>query len=274
MKVKFTNKKLKIEFSKIISKTLAVYSFILTVVTINQIERIVILGAFVVFLAIKFLRLWYLANKRIQKKFKINETDVIIKYGNIFEQPGVKVIAFNEYFDTQVDDRLISSNSLNGIFINQYSKGRLYIDKKINEEIGLKKNIIEENVNRIYGGKTIKYKLGSICPIDDYFILAFSHFNDDNRAYISGEDYFSCLMHMWNEIDRYYSGRPIYITLLGSGITRFNDIRIKPQELLNYMLITFKASKIKYDAKSSLTIILNEKFIDEINLYDLDLKED
>lgn len=76
-------------------------------------------------------------------------------------------------------------------------------------------------------------------------------------------------MHMWNELDRYYAGRPISITLLGSGITRFNNTEIHPQELLKYIIMTYKASKVKYNNTSSLTIVLSEKLREEINLYDI-----
>ena len=76
-------------------------------------------------------------------------------------------------------------------------------------------------------------------------------------------------MHMWSEIDKYYSGKPVSLTLLGSGITRFNNAEITAQELLKYLVMTFKASKVKFNNTSSLTIVLNEKIKDEINLYDI-----
>lgn len=269
MKVKFCNQKLWRGFIKIVSVVTSILSFLLTVVDIKQRTRLIISAIVFAVLAIVFLIMWYLANKKVEQKLKINATDVIIKYGDIFEQSGVKVIAFNEYFDTQVDDNVIAANSFNGIFINQYSLGASNIDRVIQEEVRLRKNVIEENVHRPYGGKTTRYKLGSICPIDEYFLLAFTHFDDENKAYISVEEYISCLMHMWNELDRYYAGRPISITLLGSGITRFNNTEIRPQELIKYIVMTYKASKVKYNNTSSLTIVLSEKVREEINLYDI-----
>ena len=269
MKVKIYNKRLWSGFIKIVSVLTTALSFVLTIVDVEQKTRIVISTILLGILIIIFLIKWCLANKKEEQKLKINATDVIIKYGDIFTQPGVKVIAFNEYFDTKVDDKIIASNSLNGVFLNQYSGGGSVIDNVIVEEVRLRKNIVEENVYRPYGGKTTRYKLGSICPIDDYFLVAFTHFDDDNKAYISVEDYISCLMHMWNEIDRYYAGRPISITLLGGGITRFNDTELQPQELLNYIVMTYKASKVKYNHTSSLTIVLNDRVRDEINLYDI-----
>ena len=76
-------------------------------------------------------------------------------------------------------------------------------------------------------------------------------------------------MRMWNELDKYYAGRPISVTLLGSGITRFNSNEIAPQDLLNYIVMTFKASKVKFNNTSSLSIVLDKHVRDEINLYDI-----
>lgn len=45
---------------------------------------------------------------------------VNIRKGDIFKANGWKVIAFNEYFDTQVDDVIIAHNTLNGKFIDNY----------------------------------------------------------------------------------------------------------------------------------------------------------
>ncbi len=51
----------------------------------------------------------------------INGMDIDIVVGDLFATDGVKVIPFDEYFDIQVDDKVISRNSLNGIFIKRYA---------------------------------------------------------------------------------------------------------------------------------------------------------
>ena len=55
----------------------------------------------------------------------INGMDVDIVVDDLFCTEGVKVIPFNEYFDIKVDDRVISKNSLNGIFIEMCIRDRL-----------------------------------------------------------------------------------------------------------------------------------------------------
>lgn len=269
MKVEICNKKLWAHFIKIVSAVVAVLSLVLTVVDVDQKFRLIISAVFLAILVIIFLILWYRANQADERKLEVNSTNVTIKYGDLFAENGIKVIAFNEYFDTQVDNKVIAESSLNGIFINKYSDGHSTIDAAIDNEMRLRKKVIEGNVHRPNGGKSIKYKLGSICPYDEFFLLAFSHFDDNNKAYISVEDYISCLMHMWNELDAFYAGRPIVLPLLGSGITRFKNMDTAPQELLRYILITFKASKVKFNNTSSLTIVLNDKIRDDINLFDI-----
>ena len=58
------------------------------------------------------------ANKQIT--LKIRGIDVVIKEGDIFQEKHWKLIPFNEYFDTRVDDIIIAHNSLNGVFITNY----------------------------------------------------------------------------------------------------------------------------------------------------------
>jgi hypothetical protein len=55
----------------------------------------------------------------------IDGSTVNIKCGDIFNENGLKVITFNEYFDTQINEKIISSRSLNGIFINKFFKNKV-----------------------------------------------------------------------------------------------------------------------------------------------------
>lgn len=268
-KIKITNKKLWANYTKPVSISAGIISFILAFIDLNQCTRITIGFIYIIFLLIMFLRMLYKANKETFKKLRINDTDVKIVFGDIFAQNGIKVIAFNEYFDTQVDDRIISETSLNGQYILHHSNGKKYIDTVIDKEKHLEEAIVERHVIRKQGGKQIKYRLGTICPIDDYFIMSFTHFDENDKAYLSLEDYISCLMHMWTELDYLYAGKPINITLLGSGITRFNNYLISEQELLHLIVRTFEISKIKFGNKSSLTILLDKRIEDKINLYNI-----
>lgn len=58
-------------------------------------------------------------------KTKINGKLVTIKVGDLFAESGWKVIPFNEFFDTQVDDVIIAHSSLNGIMIDEHIEGKI-----------------------------------------------------------------------------------------------------------------------------------------------------
>ena len=269
MKVKITNKKLWNNFSKMISIYTGVISLVLSFIDFEQNMKICIAIFSIVVLILTFLVLWYRANKLPKITLKINDTNFNICFDDLFKQKDTKIIAFNEFFDTKVDDKIIAKSTLNGCYLNNYVNSIYEVDCVINNNERIKKYIIDNDVSRKYGGKSIKYKLGTLCPKDDFLLLAFTHFNEENQAFLTVEEYISALMHMWNELDVYYAGKSVSLPLLGAGMTRFKNARVSEQELLEYIVMTFKASKIKLNNGASVNVILYENVKEKINLYDI-----
>ena len=75
------------------------------------IRLLLIICLFLLIVVITFIAKYYKSKKGIS--IKIRGINVNIKQGNIFEAKGWKVIAFNEFFDTTVDDVVIAHNTLN-----------------------------------------------------------------------------------------------------------------------------------------------------------------
>ena len=190
-----------------------------------------------------------------------------ITSGDIFKQDDYyKVIAFNEFFDTKVDDNIISSNSLNGIYLlNKYPNARAInsFNKRVVKDPRL--NPIEEGVSRSLGGKTTRYELGSIFKDNDYFLVAFSKFNEKNEANLRLAEYATCLIKFWDEVNSLYNQKPIALPLLGSGITRHKDFNATNQELLEVILWSFKISKVKFREPSKVKILIRESIIEDID---------
>ena len=195
-----------------------------------------------------------------------------MKLGDIFEEEELKVIAFNEYFDTIVDDDIIAKNSLNGIFITTKLKGSLEdFDDEIDKYLSTKK-MGEYSINNDRGGgKKKRYPLGTICKYkNEYLFTALTRFDKDNKAKILLKDYVYALMNFWSEIDRVYAGKSVSIPLLGSGQTRIEDkIDILEQELLELLIWTFKVSRIKIKHPSKITIVIYPNNKEKINFYKL-----
>lgn len=220
-----------------------------------------------------YLGLWLWYNRLKKVKLLIEGSTVIVKAGDIFKQSGLKAIAFNEYFDTQVDDKIISKKSLNGIFIEKYLNRSLHeLDHLIDNYQFDEEDLIDSDVER--NGKSKKYKLGTICILDDYLLAAFSKFDSKNKANLTMPEYLEFLINFWDNVNRVYSQMDVSVPIFGSGITRIKEHKnISDEDLLKIMLWTFRISEMRFKYPAKLSIIIHEDKIDSINLLDIKAAE-
>lgn len=271
MKVKLFDKKLLKNYLVVLSVISLFCSFALIAIKIpdDNCTRFtvgVILG---IVLLIVYVVMLIKANVQNKTTLDINNSTMIVKTGNIFEEDGLKVIAFNEYFDTLVDNRIIAENTLNGTYIKTEIDNVRKLDEQIDSDSTLNKKVIEINESRSVGKKK-RYNLGTIYENNDYLLTTFTRFDEDNRAFLNMDDYINFLLNFWNEIDIIYAGRSVSIPLLGSGITRFKGYdTISEQELLELLIWSFKVSRIKFTYPSKVSVIVHESKKDKINFYKL-----
>ena len=269
LKVSFVSRKVLRQYTAIVAVISAVASFYFIVVEIpvDQRSTYVILAS--VALILIYLVVWVVANFAQRARLNVNGSSVFVKVGDIFKEKGLKTIAFNEYFDTQADDVLISKSSLNGQYVLKKNANQIAnLDTRIANDTHLKGSIASRNSKRSLG-KKIKYDLGSIYVDGDYLLTAFSRFDNENRAFLSLKDYIACMLNFWDEVDRVYANRSVAVPLMGSGITRIKDADVQPQELLQLLLWTFKISRVKFKHPANATIVIHKSLADKINFYDL-----
>ncbi len=196
----------------------------------------------------------------------LNQTQFTLKIGDIFAENGLKVIAFNEYFDTKVDDVIIAKCSLNGQYILANEQNISELDTVIEQDDVLQSKIVLKDVKR--NGKSIKYKLGSVVVRNDYLLVALSKFDEENKANLYYEEYAKCLLQFWKEIDRVYASKKVVIPLFGNGITRINDhTNITTQELYETILRTFLLSRIRLNNDAELILVVTNKDFHSIYPY-------
>lgn len=217
-----------------------------------------------------YIALWLYVSNWKKVDINIESTTISIITGNIFEQEGLKAIAFNEYFDTQVDDKVISKKSLNGVFIENIIGSDLdKLDGHIKEYNFRDENVLEKNTNRI-AGKEQKYRIGTICVYKDYLLTAFSKFNEKNQACLTMPEYLEFLIKFWDEINVIYAQENVSVPIFGSGITRIKEHKnITDEELLKIMLWTFRVSETRFKYPAKLTIVIHKDKIDQINLFEI-----
>ena len=219
---------------------------------------LILVTVFIILFSIIYAGIRSLAHKPY--KTIINGKPVEIKAGDLFAENGWKVIPFNDQYDTQVDDVVIAHNSLNGKMIDSYVKDL----KSLNDTIMVAINDTSEFKPETVDDKTV-FPLGRLIVYNDFLMLSFSHFDEQNRAYIGIGEYEQILIRMWSEMRRVYAGKHIVIPLIGSGITTINGMPQKNYtEMLKCILCTLRGSH--FQPEQGISIVLTEEAMRKIDL--------
>lgn len=270
VKVYFFDKRLLKQFYAYASAIFSILSGILIFTKIPEEIKLIAGGIALTVLVGLYIFLWWHSNTMKAVDLEIDGSTVTVKSGDIFNEPGLKAIAFNEYFDTHVDEKLISSRSLNGIFINKFfPKSVDSLDSYINEYEFENGEVLGENSTR-KTGKKLKYALGTICVYDEYILTAFSKFDESNKAMLTMPEYLEFLIKFWDKVNKVYAQRDVAVPIFGSGITRFKEHKnICDEELLKIMLWTFRISEMRFKYPAKLTIIVHTDKINLVNLFEI-----
>ncbi len=170
---------LKFAFKKYVIKSyLFVFSLILTVASIvfifvpltNKELKVYALIILVAILTLTFILNYLILKNRKSIKIKINQTDVTIRFGDIFrnkdfDKKTYRLIGVNDYFDTHLGDGIIDGNTLHGKYLIKYNESCKDLDERILADKRLLSEIACTSPNRAYN-KTNKYELGSIFLIE------------------------------------------------------------------------------------------------------------
>lgn len=269
-KVRFFDRRIIKRFLEASSAISVILSLLVIFYDIPDKYKLKLSLCFLLLLLIIYLTIWYRANVLDSININIDGSSVSIKVGDIFKQSGLKSIAFNEYFDTKVDNKIISENSINGIFIKYYlDTSQSDLDKYIDSYNFSDREILEENTARKFGKKK-RYRLGTICLYDKYILTAFSKFDENNNALLTMPEYIEFLINFWDNVNNVYAQQSVSTTIFGSGITRIKGHRnISDEDLLKIMLWTFRISEMRFKYPAKLTIVIHEDKIDQINLLDI-----
>ena len=265
MKVEIFNRNLRNSYLSVLGVLGIFTSFATIFITIDSAHKVIAGIVFLLLLLIIYIVMLYRANILDSVSLNINGLKIDIFYGDIFSSEGLKLIPFNEYFDTLVDNVVIAENSLNGMFINNYSNQES-LDAQIERKLTQKPSKVNQGREL---GKKEKYELGTTVEVEnDYLLTAFTHFDEEHRACLSKGEYLLCLDSLWKEVNRIYAQRNISIPLLGSGITRVGN-ELKLQDYLEQILNSLKLSNLDSAHNTKISIILHESVNSEINLFDI-----
>lgn len=269
-KVGLFDKRVIENFLKITSGISATLSLLVLFVDIPSECKTVYGWSFLGLLFLIYFVNWLWSNNLNKININIEGSDVTIKVGDIFQEPGLKVIAFNDYFDTQVDNIIIAECSLNGVFIKKHLGVPVSeLDSHIEHYSYEAGEILGSNTERKQG-KKIRYQIGTVCVYKEFLLTAFSKFDDSNKAVLTMPEYLEFLINFWDKVNNVYAQQSVSTPIFGSGITRIKGHKnISDEDLLKIMLWTFRISEMRFKYPARLTVVIHKDKIDKINLLDI-----
>lgn len=198
---------------------------------INPIEDIVYSHKSYAFIAIVLISLCYALYGLFFPPQKITldinkRTQLNIRQGNLMEANGVKIIPVNEYFDTHLGDGIINEKSIHGQFLSLYESHidelREVIDKQLEIIQALPSNrdrtMIPSLPNKRFPlGTCIRIVIGEQC----YILVAVTRFDEYEHVDVSTEEFPEVVRKMFNGIEHLHDGKPVYLPLVGSGISGY-----------------------------------------------------
>jgi hypothetical protein len=270
IKVSLFDRRVIENFLKITSGISAALSMLVLFVDIPTAHKSIYGWLFIGLLILIYFVIWIWSNNLNKIDINVEGSEVTIKVGDIFLESGLKANAFNEYFDTVVDNKIIAESSLNGIFIQKHLGEPISsLDGHIENYSFDDSEKLEANSERKLGKKD-RYQIGTICIYKDFLLTAFTKFDDDNKAVLTMPEYLEFLINFWDKVNNVYAQQSVTTPIFGSGITRIKGHKtISDEDLLKIMLWTFRISEMRFKYPAKLTIVIHKDKIAKINLLDI-----
>lgn len=197
---------------------------------------------------------------------------VTIKEGDVLKEKGIIVIPVNNFFDTIVDDVIISKKSVNGQFVLQYLAENPDINQLNNFIINkLKKQYHRYKTISRSRGNTLSWNLGSCVDIEwkdnIYVLFAFTNFDEKNHASISSAQVPNVLSKLMKHLSEIAMDKPVFMPLFGTGLSRLGKSYKRTLLFLFDCIEYMSAESVKIP--SGLNIDIKSLKATDVNLDDI-----
>lgn len=167
-------------------------------------------------------------------------TKLYVKKENLMAANGVKVIPVNEYFDTHNGDGIISPSSLHGQFISMFDGRPDELRQKIEAQLSNVHPLPSiRQRTMVVGLPQKRYPLGTCIRITDggdtFLLVAVTRFDEYEHVDVSTEEFPEIIRKMYNGIEQLQDGKPVYIPLIGSGISGYQLTNMQILDILVQM---------------------------------------
>ena len=159
-------------------------------------------------------------------KLSGRDVEIELRVGNIFDISGACVISTNTTFDTDIVQKLIAEDSIQGQFTRRYYNSISHLDLDLERALC---GYCFESLTEKRQGKDRRYPIGTIVQLrpnnKTVYLIAIADINEHGNAQTSFDNVKNCLGEIWNYIGIRGDFQPIAIPLIGSGRARLTQTR-------------------------------------------------
>ncbi len=202
--------------------------------------------------------------KKTTIKISSAHTQVVIRFGDIFECDCPIAVPVNEYFDSELGDP-VSPHSLHGVVISRYFGGHSdAFDRLVEESLcGIKPKLTQKKV-----GKKGKYPIGTtaVVPVDGREFLLFAFCRTDPRdlkAHAEVPELWLALKGLWQRARSTAGGRDVAVPLVGSGLS---GMGVPPTQLLQLLILSIVEETKRREFSKRVAIVLHQSKFEDIDL--------
>jgi hypothetical protein len=194
-----------------------------------------------------------------------SDTKITVKFGDLFAERGWKAIGANDFFDSIVDEDLVSSQSLHGHVLNTY-----WLDNREDWEKQVSASLRSQQGQRESRskGNRLRYPIGTtvrVCTDEKKFLfVALGETNSaDNVTSANAEMLIRAVRGMVVEARAACSMEPLVIPLMGSRLAR---VGIKNSVLVDLIITAVIEESRQGRVTDEIKIVLPEDKAHQINL--------
>lgn len=221
-------------------------------------------------LAVGIWQAW--PSRRIEIRIPNSDSSVAIEFGDIFSKQGCIAIQVNEFFDSLLGDH-VSTNSLHGQFIRNVLGGQsASFDTLVTAALAGIPHVVIQRPN----GNPKRYEIGTTASIDvnakRYLLFAFAKTDISTlKAYATVHEFWDALSGLWETARVRSNGDPIYVPLIGAGLS---GVGLPERQLLELLILSFVYHTKKTKITKQATIVLHPSLRRIIDLKSIKLGEE
>lgn len=201
--------------------------------------------------------IWSVYERRhVTFKVPTTDTEITLKFGDLFSQDENLLIAVNEYFDGKLG-HVVARHSVHGQFIERFfdsdeARFRQEVDRALEAHTSFN---TPRNIE-----PTVRYPIGTTAVIcvgpRKAFLFALSHTDPKtSKASATVSNLWTATTQAYRAVHEFGNGQPLAMPLIGNGRSSIN---LEPQHLLRLLVLSLVDFARKVGLPKQVIIVLPE----------------